>query len=345
MKKFLSFLLVSLVMNVALAQLQLNGAGATFPYVIYSKWFDEYQKKTGIQFNYQSIGSGGGIKQVIEGTVDFGATDGPMKDEQLAEAKAKQGTDVLHIPTVMGAVVAMYNVPEIGTDLKLTPDVLAEIFLGKITKWNDAKIAASNTGRTLPDKAIVVVHRSDGSGTTYIFVDYLSKVSDEWKSKVGVGTSVNWPIGLGGKGNEGVAGQVKQIEGSIGYVELAYAVMNNLPYASLKNKAGNFVSPSLESVTAAAMNEAKKMPEDLRVSITDAGGKDSYPISGFTWLLVYKDQKDEVKAKAIVNFLRWAFKEGQAFAPGLYYAPLPKEVITLNEKKIASITYKGKPIK
>lgn len=345
MKKILSFILCVAALNIATAQLQLNGAGATFPYVIYSKWFDEYQKKTGVQFNYQSIGSGGGIKQVIEGTVDFGATDGPMKDEQLAEAKTKQGTDVLHIPTVMGAVVATYNVSEIGSGLKLSPDVLADIFLGKITKWNDGKIAADNKGKNLPDKAIVVVHRSDGSGTTYIFVDYLSKVSEEWKSKIGVGTSVNWPVGLGGKGNEGVAGQVKQIDGSIGYVELAYAIKNNLPYASMKNKAGNFVTPSLESVTAAAMSEAKKMPEDLRVSITNAAGKNSYPISGFTWLLVYKNQKDEAKAKALVSFLKWAFKDGEAFAPALYYAPLPKEVIKLNEKKIASIQFNGKPIK
>jgi phosphate transport system substrate-binding protein len=282
---------------------------------------------------------------VIEGTVDFGATDGPMNDVQLAEAKTKQGTDVLHIPTVMGAVVATYNVPEIGADLKLTADALADIFLGKITKWNDAKIAGANKERNLPNKSIVVVHRSDGSGTTYIFVDYLSKVSEEWKSKAGVGTSVKWPVGLGGKGNEGVAGQVKQIEGSIGYVELAYAVKNNLPYAAIKNKAGNFIVPSLESVTAAATNESEKMPEDLRVSITDATGKDSYPISGFTWLLVYKNQKNEEKAKALVNFLKWAFKEGEAFAPSLYYAPLPKEVIKLNEKKIASMQFNGKPIK
>lgn len=345
MKNLATLVMLMIVGNSALAQLQLNGAGATFPYVIYSKWFDEYQKKTGIQFNYQSIGSGGGIKQVIEGTVDFGATDGPMNDTQLAEAKAKQGTDVLHIPTVMGAVVATYNVSGIGAGLKLTPDVLADIFLGTVTKWNDAKIAASNKGVALPDKAIVVVHRSDGSGTTYIFVDYLSKVSKEWKDKVGVGTSVKWPVGLGGKGNEGVAGQVKQIDGSIGYVELAYAVKNNLSYASIKNKAGNFIVPSLESVTAAAMNEAKKMPADLRVSITDAAGKDSYPISGFTWLLIYQNQKNEEKAKAMVNFLKWAFREGEKFAPALYYAPLPNEVIALNEKKIASIRYNGKPVK
>lgn len=345
MKKILSLFVALLATNTLFAQLQLNGAGATFPYVIYSKWFDVYQKKTGIQFNYQSIGSGGGIKQVIEGTIDFGATDGPMNDSQLEEAKTKQGTDVLHIPTVMGAVVATYNVSGIGAGLKLTPDVLADIFLGKVTTWNDARIAASNPGTSLPNSAIVVVHRSDGSGTTYIFVDYLSKVSEAWNSNVGVGTSVKWPVGLGGKGNEGVAGQVKQIDGSIGYVELAYAVKNNLSYASLKNKAGIFIAPSLESVTAAAMNEAKKMPDDLRVSITDAAGKDSYPISGFTWLLVYKDQKNAEKAKAMVNFLKWAIKEGEQYAPDLYYAPLPKEVVKLIEKKIASIRYNGKPVK
>lgn len=344
MKNLLSFLLVLIIGSTAQSQLQLNGAGATFPYVIYSKWFDEYQKKTGIQFNYQSIGSGGGIKQVIEGTVDFGATDGPMNDQQLAEAKSKQGTDVLHIPTVMGAVVATYNVSGIGAGLKLTPDVLADIFLGKVTRWNDPRIAASNSGTSLPDKAIVVVHRSDGSGTTYIFVDYLSKVSAEWKQRVGVGTSVKWPVGLGGKGNEGVAGQVKQIDGSIGYVEIAYAVKNNLSYASIRNKEGNFIVPSLESVTAAAKNEAKKMSPDLRVSITDAGGKDSYPISGFTWLLVYQNQKNESKAKALADFLKWSFRDGQTFAPGLFYAPLPKEVIGMNEKKVASLQYNGKPI-
>jgi phosphate transport system substrate-binding protein len=345
MKRILSAILLFTLTHTVFAQLQLNGAGATFPYVLYSKWFDEYQKKTGIQFNYQSIGSGGGIKQVIEGTVDFGATDGPMSDVQLEEAKKKQGTDILHIPTVLGAVVATYNVSGIGPGLKLTPDVLAEIFLGTVTMWNDAKIAAVNKGVALPNKPIVVVHRSDGSGTTYIFVDYLSKVSADWKRSVGVGTSVKWPLGLGGKGNEGVAGQVKQIDGSIGYVELAYAVKNNLSYASIRNQAGNFITPSLESVTAAAMSEAKKMPSDLRVSITNAAGKDSYPISGFTWLLIYQQQKDEEKAKAMIGFLKWAFREGKEFAPALYYAPLPKEVIVLNEKKIASIRYRGTPVR
>lgn len=333
-----SMMLVIAAIFTAPAQLQLNGAGATFPYVIYSKWFDVYQKKTGIQFNYQSIGSGGGIKQVIEGTVDFGATDGPMTDEQLAEAKKKQGTDVLHIPTVMGAVVATYNVSGIDADLNLTADALAGIFLGDITKWSDAKITAANKGRSLPDKPIIVVHRSDGSGTTFIFVDYLSKVSESWKNKVGKGTSVNWPVGLGGKGNEGVAGLVKQTDGSIGYVELAYAVKNKLSYASIQNKSGNFVKPSLESVTAAAMNESKNMPSDFRVSITNPDGKDSYSISGFTWLLVYQNQKDRTKGKALVNFLKWSVTDGEQYAADLLYAPLPKEVVKLCEKKITSIT-------
>ena len=338
MKNLFTTAAIFLLTSVSFGQLQLNGAGATFPYVIYSKWFDVYKKKTGIQFNYQSIGSGGGIKQVIEGTVDFGATDGPMSDEQLAEAKTKQGTDVLHIPTVMGAVVATYNLPEISADLKLPPDVLAGIFLGEVTKWNDAKIAAVNKDRTLPNKPIIVVHRSDGSGTTFIFVDYLTKVSETWKSKVGKGTSVNWPVGLGGKGNEGVAGLVKQTDGSVGYVELAYAVKNNLPYASIQNKEGSFVKPSLESVSAAAMGESKSLPADFRVSITNANGKGSYPISGFTWLLVYAKQKDKTKGKALVDFLKWAVTDGEQFAAELLYAPLPKDVVKLCEKKIASIS-------
>jgi phosphate transport system substrate-binding protein len=338
MKRFWSALLLLVAATaVSFSQLQLNGAGATFPYVIYSKWFDLYQKKTGIQFNYQSIGSGGGIKQIIEGTVDFGATDGPMSDEMLAEAKAKRGTDVLHIPTVLGAVVATYNLPNVGADLRLSPEALAGIFLGEITRWNDPKIAKHNPDKNLPNKPIIVIHRSDGSGTTYIFVDYLSKVSETWRTKVGRGTSVNWPLGLGGKGNEGVAGLVKQTEGSIGYVELAYAVKNNLHYAMIQNKAGKFIKPSLESVTAAARNEARSMPSDLRVSITDAVGDDSYPISGFTWLLVYQQQRDPKKGKALVDFLRWAMKEGQSYASDLLYAPLPKDVITLCERKIASI--------
>jgi phosphate transport system substrate-binding protein len=335
---------LGIFLSSAYSQLQLNGAGATFPYVIYSKWFDVYKGKTGTEFNYQSIGSGGGIKQITEGTVDFGATDGPMKDEQLAEAKTKQGTDVLHIPTVMGAVVVTYNLAEAGTDLKLTPDIIAGIYLGEITKWNDAKIASANAGKNLPDKPIVVVHRSDGSGTSFIWTDYLSKVSKTWSDKVGRGTSVNWPAGLGQKGNEGVSGQIKQIEGSVGYVELAYAVKNKLPYASIQNKAGNFVAPSLASVTAAAAGESKTMPADFRVSITDAGGKDSYPISGFTWLLVYKNMKDDAKAKALVGFLKWALTEGESYAADLLYAPIPKEVATKALATVGTITANGQKI-
>lgn len=323
----------------ALAQLKINGAGATFPYVIYSKWFDLYHTKTGIEFNYQSIGSGGGIKQVIEGTVDFGASDGPMTPEQMKDLETKQGTEILHIPTVMGAVVVTYNVPEIGPGLKLTPDVLAGIFLGEVVKWNDPKLDALNQGKNLPDQQIMVAHRSDGSGTSFIFTDYLTKVSKDWESKVGKGTSVNWPVGLGGKGNEGVSGLVKQTPGSIGYVELAYAVKNNLPSALLKNKAGVFVEANLESVTAAAAGAAKNMPADLRVSITDAAGKTSYPISGFTWLLVYKQMKDKEKGAALVKFLHWAMTDGQSYAKDLLYAPLPKEVVKLCENKIKMVKY------
>jgi phosphate transport system substrate-binding protein len=322
------------------AQMKLNGAGATFPYVIYSKWFDVYSKQSGVEFNYQSIGSGGGIKQTIEGTVDFGATDGPMSNDQLREAKEKQGTEVLHIPTVMGAVVVTYNLPAAGKDLRLSPDVVAQIFLGQITKWDDYKITAINPGKNLPDQAIIVAHRSDGSGTTSIFTDYLTKVSKTWTLNVGKGTSVNWPVGLGGKGNEGVAGLVKQSDGSIGYVELAYAVKNNLAYAILQNKAGEFVEASFESVSAAAAGTMKNMPEDLRVSITNADGKTSYPISGFTWLLIYKEMKDKSKAQEIAKFLKWAMKEGQTYAKDLFYAPLPTEVVKLCEKKIDSIITK-----
>lgn len=334
---FLSLCVAVLSSGSLLSQLKLNGAGATFPYVIYSKWFDVYSKQHGVEFNYQSIGSGGGIKQTIEGTVDFGATDGPMSDAQLNEVKEKQGSQVLHIPTVMGAVVVTYNLEEFGKGLRLTPDVVAGIFLGQITQWNDSKISSLNPGKQLPDKAIIVVHRSDGSGTTNIFTDYLTKVSKTWAVNIGKGTSVSWPTGLGGKGNEGVAGLVKQSEGSIGYVELAYAVKNNLPYAVLQNKYGNFVEASFESVSAAAAGAIENMPEDLRVSITNADGKDSYPISGFTWLLVYQDMKDKAKAKEIVKFLFWAMTEGQSYAKDLYYAPLPKEVVKLCQKKVEHI--------
>jgi phosphate transport system substrate-binding protein len=333
----LIFVLSLVAVETTLSQMKLNGAGATFPYVIYSKWFDVYSQKSGVQFNYQSIGSGGGIKQTIEGTVDFGATDGPMSDDQLKQAKEKQGTDVLHIPTVMGAVVVTYNLPSAGKDLRLSPDVLAGIFLGQIRKWNDAKITAINPGKSLPDQSILVAHRSDGSGTTSIFTDYLNKVSKTWALNVGKGTSVNWPAGLGGKGNEGVAGLVKQSDGAIGYVELAYAVKNNIAYALLQNREGVFVEATYESVSAAAAGAIKNMPEDLRVSITNAEGKNSYPISGFTWLLIYKNMKDKSKAQEISKFLTWSMGEGQSYAKDLFYAPLPQGVVKLCEKKIHSI--------
>lgn len=333
----LIFVLSLVAVETTLSQMKLNGAGATFPYVIYSKWFDVYSQKSGVQFNYQSIGSGGGIKQTIEGTVDFGATDGPMSDDQLKQAKEKQGTDILHIPTVMGAVVVTYNLPSAGKDLRLSPDVLAGIFLGQIRKWNDAKITAINPGKNLPDQSILVAHRSDGSGTTSIFTDYLNKVSKTWALNVGKGTSVNWPAGLGGKGNEGVAGVVKQSEGAIGYVELAYAVKNNIAYALLQNREGVFVEATYESVSAAAAGAIKNMPEDLRVSITNAEGKNSYPISGFTWLLIYKNMNDKSKAKEISKFLTWSMGEGQSYAKDLFYAPLPQAVVKLCEKKINSI--------
>ena len=330
--------------TLAKAQIQLNGAGATFPYVIYSKWFDEYKKLTGVQFNYQPIGSGGGIRQITEGTVDFGASDGPMTDEQLANVKAKQGVDVLHIPTVMGGIVLSYNLPSVSAKLKLDGPTIADIFLGKIKKWNDPKIMALNPGVDLPNSAILVAHRSDGSGTTYIFTNYLCKVSPEWEKQVGNNTSVNWPVGLGGKGNDGVAGLIKQAQGAIGYVELAYAVQNKLPYAYLKNKSGNFVDADFNTVSQAAAGAVKNMPSDLRVIITDSDGKEAYPISGFTWLLVYKDMKDGAKAKALIDFLKWAMEKGEAYASDLYYAPLPKQVVKLCEKKIGTITANGKKI-
>ena len=344
--KFMALLalLLGVLGGATSAQVQLNGAGATFPAVIYSKWFDEYKTATGVQINYQAIGSGGGIKQVTEGTVDFGASDGPMTDDQLKEAKDKRGTDILHIPTVMGGIVLSYNLSSVSTKLKLDGKAVADIFLGKITKWDDAQIKKLNPGVSLPDKAILVAHRSDGSGTTFIFTNYLSKVSSDWKDKVGNNTSVNWPVGLGGKGNDGVAGLIKQTEGSIGYVELAYAVKNNLPYALLKNKAGNFIDANFTTVTEAAAAAVKNMPADLRAIITDADGKNAYPISGFTWLLIYKNMQDKDKATALVKFLYWAMEKGEVYAKDLYYSPLPKEVVKLCEKKIASITCNGNKI-
>jgi len=320
----------------------LTGAGATFPNPIYGKWFSEYNKKTGIQINYQSIGSGGGIKQFTEGTVDFGATDGPMTATQLA---AVQG-QVLHIPTVLGAVVLTYNLAAAGaTQLKLDGATIAEIFLGKITKWNDRRLVAANPGVSLPNQDIIVVHRSDGSGTSYIFTDYLSKISPEWKSKVGNANSVNWPAGLGGKGNEGVTQQVKQTEGAVGYVELIYAISNNLPYAQMKNAAGNFVTPSLDAVTAAAAGTKLPKDTDFRVSITNAPGDQAYPISTFTWLLVKKDNKDPAKAKLIRDFLTWMITpEAQKMAAELHYAPLPAPVVSLVEARLPTLKAAGKSI-
>jgi len=313
---------------------QITGAGATFPYPIYSKWFDEYHRMyPTIQINYQSIGSGGGIRQVTEGTVDFGATDGPMTDEQLGQAKTK----ILHFPTVLGGVVAAYNIPGVTQELNFTPAALVGIFLGKITKWNDPEIKNANSGVNLPDKEIVVVHRADGSGTTYVWVDYLAKVSPEWKSKVGVNTSVNWPVGLGGKGNEGVAGLVQQTPNSLGYVELIYAIQNKMPYGKVRNSSGAFVKAGLESVTAAAAGAAKQMPEDFRVSITNSPAKDAYPISSFTWLLIPQKIADPAKKKVITDFLQWMLGDGQKMVEALSYARLPQEVIAMEKKSIATI--------
>ena len=337
---FLSGVLAAVVVGglvTARAALLINGAGATFPYPIYSKWFDEFRKKyPDAAINYQSIGSGGGIRQLLEGTVDFGATDGPMTEEQLGEAK----TPILHLPTVLGAVVATYNVPGVEK-LKLTPEALAGIFLGKVQMWNDPPIAKENPGVNLPAAAIVPVHRSDGSGTSFVFTDYLSKVSPEWEKTVGRGTSVNWPVGIGGKGNEGVTGLVKQTPNSIGYVELVYALQNNLQYGDLRNRAGRYVAPTLESVTAAASAAAAKMPEDFRVSITDPASPDAYPISSFTWLLIPTRIPDKDKGAAIKSFLSWMLTDGQAMAAPLNYAPLPPTVVEMEKRALDRITVGG----
>jgi len=319
------------------AAILVNGAGATFPYPLYSKWFDEFHKRNPeIQINYQSIGSGGGIRQVLEGTVDFGATDGPMTDEQLRTAPVP----IVHLPTALGAVVPTYNVTGVER-LRFTPDAIAGIFLGRITHWNDPAIVKENPGVTLPAAAIVPIHRSDGSGTSYIFTDYLAKVSAEWQKTVGKGTSVNWPVGLGGKGNEGVAGLVKQTPNAIGYVELIYAVQNKLPYGDVRNRSGKFVQATLESVTAAAAAAAEKMPEDFRVSITDPAGADAYPIASFTWLLVPARIKDAAKGAAIKKFLAWMLADGQQLAAPLNYAPLPASVVALEHKALATIQAGG----
>lgn len=334
LRKVLGFaLLVVLFAAPAWAQ-NINAAGATFPYPIYSKWFDEYHKAhPNVQINYQSIGSGGGIRQLLDKTVDFGASDGPMTDEQLKQA----GFKILHFPTVLGAAVPSYNIPGVTVELKFTPEALAGIYLGKVTKWNDPAITGANPGVKLPGEDIVVLHRSDGSGTTYIWSDYLSKVSNDWKSKVGTNTSVNWPVGLGGKGNEGVAGLLKQTPDSIGYVELIYAIQNNLPYGSVKSLAGDFVKASLGSVSAAAAGAVKTMPDDFRVSITNAPGKGAYPISSFTWLLIPAQIQDAAKRDVIKDFLHWMLTAGQQDCEPLAYAKLPKEVIAKEEKTISMI--------
>jgi phosphate transport system substrate-binding protein len=346
MKKFAGLLLVVLVLGVTtgvvLAQnaLLINGAGATFPNPVYSKWISEYGKQSkGTQINYQSVGSGAGIKQVTDGTVDFGASDGPMNDDQLKAYQDKHGFPILHFPTVLGADVPTYNLPGVTATLNFTPEALAGIFLGKITMWNDPAIASANKGVNLPAKGITVVHRSDGSGTTYIWTDYLSKVSEEWKSKVGKNTSVNWPVGLGGKGNEGVTGQIKNAPNSIGYVELIYASSNNIPYGNVKNSAGDFIKADFTSVSAAAAGAAKNMPEDFRVSITDAPGKTAYPISSFTWLLIPSkfSAADASKRDAIKGFLKWALTDGQGYAEGLAYAKLPKPVVDKELKAMNNI--------
>jgi phosphate transport system substrate-binding protein len=325
-----------LIPGAASAQTLVNGAGATFPYPIYSKWFDEYHKlHPNAQINYQSIGSGGGIRQISELTVDFGATDGPMTDEQLSKAKSP----VFHLPTVLGGVVPIYNIPGVSAELKFTPKALSGIFMGTIRKWNDPEITSANPGVPLPGNDIVVVHRSDGSGTTYCWTDYLSKVSPGWRAQVGRSTSVNWPVGLGAKGNEGVAGLVKQTPNAMGYVELIYATQNNIPYGSVENSSGSFVKASLESVTAAAAGAGRNMPADFRVSITNAAGRNAYPISTFTWLLVPQQVADATKGKILVDFLKWMLGEGQRYAAGLGYAPLPPEVIEMEKQTIAKIQY------
>ena len=320
----------------------LTGAGATFPNPIYTKWFDAYHKKTGVQINYQSIGSGGGIRQFTEGTVDFGASDGPMNESQIAAVNG----NVLHVPTVLGAVVVTYNLPALGdTKLKLDGNALVDIFMGRIIKWNDPKLAKLNPGVKLPDLDLVVVHRSDGSGTSYIFTDFLNKFSREWRDKVGYATSVNWPVGLGGKGNEGVTQQIKQTEGAIGYVELIYALSNGLGFAQIQNSAGKFIEPSLGSVTSAAASAKLKSDTDFRVSITNPPGDDAYPIASFTWLLVQKDAKDAAKAKLIKDFLTWMITpEAQKMAEELKYAPLPADVVKLVQARLGTLKAGGKAL-
>jgi phosphate transport system substrate-binding protein len=324
----------TIVAGAAAETIQINGAGATFPYPIYSKWFAEYNRlHSDIQINYQSIGSGGGIRQIQAQTVFFGATDGPMTPEQLQGAPGR----ILHFPMVLGAVVPVYNIPNLRTELKFTGQVLADIFLGKIKRWNDPQIATLNTGVPLPATDITVAHRADGSGTTYIWVDYLAKVSPEWKTRVGINTSVKWPTGVGGRGNEGVAGLVSQTRGSIGYVELIYALQNKISFGTVQNMAGEFATASVASVTAAAASAASQMPPDFRVSITNAPGKGAYPISSFSWLLLYENPKNKAQSKAMVDFVRWALTDGQKYCAELGYAPLPESVVTLEMAALVKV--------
>ncbi len=321
----------------------LNGAGATFPNIIYQKWVSDYNKlHPGVRLNYQSIGSGGGVRQFSDGITDFGASDAPMGDSAIAAIDG----NVYHIPTVLGAVVPTYNLPAVSRQLRFTPEILAGIFLGQITRWNDARLVAANPGVELPERNITVVHRSDGSGTTFIWVDYLSKVSDEWKNKVGTAKAVNWPVGLGGKGNEGVTGTVKQTEGALGYVELGYALLNNLPVGAVKNRAGNYIVPTIESVSEAARGAMEEMgPDtDFRVTLTAPPGEDAYPISSFTWLLVHKKYDDPIKAKALADFIWWAVSEGEDDAPALGYAPIPNQLKPWIADRLADIEAEGRKV-
>jgi phosphate transport system substrate-binding protein len=337
MRKTMLLLVCVLLALPVVGQTTLNGAGATFPYPIYSKWFSDYHKiHPDVQINYQSIGSGGGIQQVTAATVDFGASDMPMTDGQLKDAEAKLKTKVLNIPTVLGAVVPAYNVPGVSGEVKFTPEMLAGIFLGRISNWNDPAISAANPGIKFPNQDIIVVHRSDGSGTTFVWTDYLSKVSADWKAQVGSGTSVKWPKGMGGKGNEGVAGFVRQLPGSIGYIELIYAQQNNIQYGSVRNSAGIFLKASLEGVTTAAAS-VPKMPADFRVSITNAPGKDAYPVSSFTWLLIPQQSKDPAKGKMLADFLNWMVSDGQKLTSALSYAPLPDNVVAKVKETIKQV--------
>ncbi|MGO9480362.1 MAG: phosphate ABC transporter substrate-binding protein PstS [Candidatus Kryptoniota bacterium] len=336
--------IIAVSMSMTYAQTIINGAGATFPYPLISKWSNEYHNlKPDVQVNYQSIGSGGGIKQMIAGTVNWGASDAPLTDEQMRLADSAHGP-LIHVPETLGAVVIAYNIPGVTETLKFDGETIASIYSGKITMWNDETIKQLNPNVDLPNAQIIVVHRADGSGTTYIFSDYLSKISPEWKDKVGKSTSLNWPVGIGGKGNEGVAGQVTRTPGAIGYVELIYALQNNIAYADLKNADGEFIHPSISGVTEALANAAKTLPEDLRFSITNAPGKDSYPISSATWLLIYKNQTDLEKGKATLEFMKWAVTEGQKFSTALDYAPLPDNIQKLDVEKLKTVQYNGDTI-